>query len=220
MFKWACGEELVSVNVYSALQAVAGLSRGRSDAPDHAARQPVDWETVAKTIPFLSAPLQAVVRVQWACGARGGELLQMRPCDIDRDGEIWRFTPHSHKNQWRGKQRVILLGKDAQAILLPLLANRGPEEFVFNPRDSRDQARVRTAYDSNTYVRQVARASKRAGVSSWSPHQIRHAYATRVRRVAGIESARILLGHSSAVTSELYAVADEQSVLPIVLQLG
>jgi integrase len=144
----------------------------------------------------------------------------MRPCDIDRDGEIWRFTPHSHKNQWRGKQRVILLGKDAQAILLPLLANRGPEEFVFNPRDSRDQARVRTAYDSNTYVRQVARASKRAGVSSWSPHQIRHAYATRVRRVAGIESARILLGHSSAVTSELYAVADEQSVLPIVLQLG
>ena len=220
MFKWAASEELVGVNVYSALQTVAGLSRGRTEAPDHPPRQPVDWDTVSKSLPFLSAPLQAVVLVQWHTGARGGELLQARPCDIDRSGEIWRYTVPRHKGSWRGKNRVILLGREAQAVLAPLLRTKRPEEFIFSPRDSRDQAGVRESYDSNTYVRQVARAAQRAGVAHWSPHMLRHAYATRVRGVAGIEQCRILLGHASAVTSEIYAKADEESVMGIVATLG
>ena len=220
MFRWASSEELVGVNVYSALQTVAGLSRGRTEAPDHPPRQPVDWATISKSLPFLSAPLQAVVLVQWHCGARGGELLQARPCDIDQTGEIWRYTVPRHKASWRGKNRVILLGREAQAVLAPLLRTKRPEEFIFSPRDSRDQAGVRECYDSNTYVRQVARAAQRAGVAHWSPHQLRHAYASRIRKIAGIEQTRILLGHSSAVTSELYAAIDEESVMEIVSANG
>ena len=42
----------------------------------------------------------------------------------------------------------------------------------------------------------------------WFPHQLRHSAATIIRREAGIETARCVLGHSDLSTTELYAEAD------------
>ena len=220
MFRWAASEELVRVEVFSALETVQGLQRGRTVAPDHPPRTPVAWEDVEKTLPYLPAPMRALVLVQWHCGARGGELLIMRPCDIDRTSEIWEYTPPTHKGAWRGKERLILLGKEAQAILRPLLQVKAPTEHVFSPRDSRERSGVGDVYDNNAYSKWVRQAAKQAGAKHWSPHMLRHAYGTRVRAVAGIEQARVLLGHASAVTSEIYARADVESVRGIVEQLG
>jgi integrase len=220
MFKWAASEELVRIEVYSALATVQGLQQGRTVAPDHAPRQPVAWEDVEKTLPFLPTPLRALVQVQWASGARGGELLIMRPCDISQEGEIWEYTPATHKGAWRGKGRLILLGAAAQEILRPILEVKGPTDHVFSPRDSRERAGVGDVYDNNMYSKWVRQAAKQAGAKHWSPHMLRHAYATRVRGVAGIEACRILLGHASAVTSEIYAQADVESVRAIVSAIG
>lgn len=44
------------------------------------------------------------------CGARPGEIVIVRPCDVKRDGKAWKCTPESHKNQHRGKSRVIYFG--------------------------------------------------------------------------------------------------------------
>ena len=219
MFRWAASEELVRIEVFTALTTVQGLQRGRTVAPDHAPRSPVAWEDVEKTLPLLPAPLRALVQVQWHCGARGGELI-MRPADIRRDGEIWEYTPATHKGAWRGKGRLILLGAAAQEILRPILEVKGPTDHVFSPRDSRERAGVGDVYDNNMYAKWVRQAAKQAGARHWSPHMLRHAYATRVRGVAGIEQTRILLGHASAVTSEIYAQADVESVRGIVATLG
>jgi len=54
----------------------------------------------------------------------------------------------------------------------------------------------------------------------WHPHQLRHSFATRIRKEFGIETARVLLGHSSAVTSELYAEVDRQKVAEIIARVG
>ncbi|MBQ2849213.1 MAG: site-specific integrase, partial [Thermoguttaceae bacterium] len=43
------------------------------------------------------------------------------------------------------------------------------------------------------------------GVPSWSPNQLRHAAATEIREKLGLEVARIVLGHSSTSTTEIYA---------------
>lgn len=57
-------------------------------------------------------------------------------------------------------------------------------------------------------------------VPRWHPHQLRHSAGTRFRRQFGIETARILLGHRSAVVTELYAEVDRSKVQKAVLKIG
>lgn len=54
----------------------------------------------------------------------------------------------------------------------------------------------------------------------WSPNQLRHAAATRIRATYGIEVARIILGHASAVTTEVYAEVDRLKAVQAVRELG
>ena len=54
----------------------------------------------------------------------------------------------------------------------------------------------------------------------WSPNQLRHSFATMARRAAGIEAARVTLGHSSAVTSEIYAERDLEAARAVVARIG
>ena len=87
-----------------------------------------------------------------------------------------------------------------------------------NPRKT--ARRMRERYDTDSYRRAIQRGSKLAGVSQWHPHQLRHNYATRVRKEYGIETARILLGHRSMVTTEVYAEADRTKAREIVAKIG
>lgn len=53
------------------------------------------------------------------------------------------------------------------------------------------------------------------------PHQLRHNYATEVRKKWGLEAAQILLGHASAqVTEAVYAERDSEKARVIALQMG
>lgn len=91
-------------------------------------------------------------------------------------------------------------------------------------------------YTPDSYRRAIARGCDKADLAAkeakvleadseriiprWHPHQLRHNYATRVRREFGLESARILLGHRSAVTTEIYAEADRMKARQIVAKIG
>ncbi|MGB2987930.1 MAG: site-specific integrase, partial [Phycisphaerae bacterium] len=54
----------------------------------------------------------------------------------------------------------------------------------------------------------------------WSPNQLRHNAATLLRKQFGLEAARAVLGHSSAVVTELYAEFDEKKAADIMDQVG
>lgn len=54
----------------------------------------------------------------------------------------------------------------------------------------------------------------------WSPNQLRHTAASRIRAAYGIEMARIILGHSSAVTSEIYAEMDWEKARSVMAEIG
>jgi integrase len=54
----------------------------------------------------------------------------------------------------------------------------------------------------------------------WHPHQLRHNFATEVRREHGIEMAKIILGHRSIVQTETYAEADTQRATEIMGSIG
>ncbi len=55
------------------------------------------------------------------------------------------------------------------------------------------------------YGIRIAEACKLAGLPRWSPNQLRHAGATRIREQIDLEAAQVFLGHSSAPTTEIYA---------------
>lgn len=54
----------------------------------------------------------------------------------------------------------------------------------------------------------------------WSPNQLRHNCATRLRREHGVEIARIILGHTSAATTEIYAEMDLMKAKAIMADAG
>lgn len=54
----------------------------------------------------------------------------------------------------------------------------------------------------------------------WAPNQLRHTYATRVRREHGLEVAQVMLGHSKADTTQVYAERDMQKGIETARQIG
>ena len=241
MFAWAAEEELIPGSVLADLKAVKNLVKGRTVAPDYEAVTPVPEEVLEATIAQLRPLVVAMVRLQIATGMRPGEVCMMRPCDIDRSGEVWRYVPREHKTEHKGKDRVVLLGPEARAILGPLLESTRERSPIFTkarrPKDQIDvtlygraigaacakarphptlgniRPKDRTADQANEYKRWMME-------NGWNPNQLRHNAATRLRKRFGIETARIILGHSSAFTTEIYAEADVEKAMLAIGQAG
>lgn len=232
LFRWGASEELIPGAVWQALASVQGLQRGRTAAYEPEPVGPVADDVVAATLPFLASVVRAMVELQKLTGARPGEIVIMRPVDVDTTGEVWRYTPATHKTEHRGQSRVIFIGPKGQAILRPFL-NRKPGEYCFSPQEAEHERRAlatakrltpagrgnvvgsnrtlrprrepgeRSNVDS--YRRAIWRAAETAKVSRWSPNQLRHAAATSIRATAGLEAAAAVLVGQRQVLTELRA---------------
>jgi integrase len=133
-FKWAVAFEMVPSSVHQALQAVPGLQKGRTDAREPAEVKPVPIERVEATLPHLNRVVAAMVRFQLLTGCRAEEVMVLRGCDLTRGEPNWEYRPAWHKTAWRGKHRVIVVGPQAQAILVEFL-KPDPQAYLFDPRD-------------------------------------------------------------------------------------
>lgn len=54
----------------------------------------------------------------------------------------------------------------------------------------------------------------------WHPHQLRHTYATRVRKEFGLEAAQILLGHTKADVTQICAERDMSRAATVAARIG
>lgn len=50
-----------------------------------------------------------------------------------------------------------------------------------------------------------ARGCEAADIDKWSPNQLRHSAATRIRKEMGLEAAQAVLGHRLIETTQVYA---------------
>ena len=87
---------------------------------------------VDATLPYLPVVVADMVRFQRLTGARPGEVCQLRPCDVERGGEVWQYRPESHKTQHHGRERIIYIGPQAQDVLRPYLL-RDAQAHCFQP---------------------------------------------------------------------------------------
>jgi integrase len=134
-FKLAVSRELVPGGLAHSLATVEPLRNGRSEAPETEPVRPVPGDVVDRTLPHLPRVVAAMVQVQRLTGMRPQEVTQITTGEIDRSREIWEFKPKRHKNAHHGKNRVVMVGPRAQAILAPWLRPDAPERPLFSPRD-------------------------------------------------------------------------------------
>jgi integrase len=248
VFKWATRKQLVPAWVYGGLRTVEGLKRGRSAARESDPVEPVDPAHVAAVLPRLSAHLRAVVELMRLTGMRPGEACRLRLGEVDRTGEVWAYRPALHKTRHRGQSRLVPLGPRARAVLEGFLAGRelGPDEPVFSPRREREERFSRwraarkskvppsqrsrrkaaplrvpaTEYHPHALAAAVRRACEKVGVPTWHPHQLRHSFASHVRKQFGAEAAQVLLGHARLSATELYARKNEALALQVAAEVG
>lgn len=281
MFKWAAGNELIPFEVYQRLTTVEGLRKGRTKARETPPVLPVADIAVDQTLSHLPPIVADMVRFQRLTGCRPGEVCIVRPCDIDTSGDVWILVPESHKTEHHDRERIIMIGPQAQDVLRPYLL-RDSQAYCFSPTDSERKRRQeqhehrttplgygnrpgtnrkrrpkRTAgerYTDDTYRRAIHRACDSAFPAPeplarrqketlkqwnerltekqrqdlkqwrkrhrWSPNQLRHTTGTDVRKKFGLEAAQVVLGHSKANTTQIYAERDLQKAAEVARQVG
>ncbi|MEM9367354.1 MAG: site-specific integrase [Planctomycetota bacterium] len=155
IFKWGVENELVHPETWQRLKAVATLKKNRTPAPESVPVMPVELALVEATIPHLSPVVADMVRFQVLTGARPGEVCSIRPCDVANTGDVWVYTPASHKTQHHGRSRKVFIGPEAQSVIGKYL-DRDADVACFSPgesmqwfRDQRTDARVTPAKYGN-----------------------------------------------------------------------
>ncbi|MBL8796514.1 MAG: hypothetical protein JNM56_21620 [Planctomycetia bacterium] len=124
--------------------------------------------------------------VKNALGRTETDIVEMKPCDIDRSGPIWEYRPGRHKGEHHERERAVFLGPRAQKLLRPYLEDISVDEYVFSParaeaarlatirakkgqplvKPQKDRGKwaLRNHYDADSYRRAIRRACKKAGI--------------------------------------------------------
>ena len=146
-----------------------------------------------------------------------------------------------HKTAHFQRIRAIPLTGKVQQILLPRIKDFKSKEPVFSPaaavqelldrksanrrtpleygnrpgtnRKEHPMIKPGTEYTSQTLNVAVRRACRRAGVERFTPYDLRCTAATRVRAALSKDDARLLLGHVSADTTEIYLLEEVREAI-------
>ena len=142
VFRYGVENELIPPDVAHGLEAVKTLAKGRCEAPETDPVLPVDQDTVDATLPSLDVQYRAMVKIQLLLACRPGELVTMRPREIDRSEAGWVYRPRLHKTMHHGKDRIIPIGPRAQLLLKPWLPD-DPDRFCLPLPAERSHHRIR-----------------------------------------------------------------------------
>jgi integrase len=245
--KWTVSEALADPSLHHALKCVEPLKRGRCDVREAEPVKPVSDEDIEKTLPYLPPILQDMVRLHQVLGCRPGEIVKITPAMIDTSKAVWSIRLEEHKTAWRGHERVIYVGPKAQAILKPYLSGHR-DRVIFSPKVAVEQrlqkkeAERKTAlscgnrrgtnrataprktagdaYDTQSYGKAIKYACLQAEIPVWSPNQLRHSAATKLRDLEGIESASVILGHKCLDVTQVYAEKSARKAMEVAKRHG
>jgi integrase len=121
---------------------------------------PVPQEIIERTLPHLSAQCQTMVRLQHGTGMGSGEVVRLRPCDVNISTTPWVYVPGTHKTEHHDKDRVIPLGPKARAILQPW-PDRDAMTLCFSPAEAEQARNAKRRLDARSSRRTTRRATSR-----------------------------------------------------------
>lgn len=158
---------------------------------DYNPRRPVPQAAIDKVKAIVPERTADLIELQLLTGARSGELVSLTAGMIDRTGDIWIARLADHKTVHQGKERVLVFGPKAQAILRKYI--------VMDPR------RRLFTMNRKAYCAAINAACVKLNIPVWTPHWLRHNAASRLREEYGLDVAQCMLGHSTADMTQLYA---------------
>lgn len=207
IFRWGVSWELVPADVLTRLETVRSLSLSEVSKPDPSPRRAVPQADIDAVRAVLLPLHRDIFDLLLFTGARPGELFGLTGGMIERrPGGAWVAELSSHKTAHKGKRRFLVFNLSAQAILLRHL-KADPQARLFPGR-------------RDNFGHLIQRACKRAGVTPFVPHQLRHTAATRAVDAVGEQKAQRLLGHSDAAMTEHYSRAAERGAIEAAQALG
>jgi integrase len=151
IFSWGSVRDFVRGSVVADLNEIKSLSRKESpklrDSEIVDAARSADVEAAIKA---ATPTIATMLIVQKETGARPKEVRDARWEDIDTSGDLWLYTPATHKNTHREKQlgqrnsRAIYLTRKAQDALFDYQTRRPDpkNEYIF------------TRFESNAFLRE------------------------------------------------------------------
>lgn len=134
-FKWAASESKLPAAVYDTLRLVPSLKQKRTAASESEKITPIDDELVRQTVMELSPIVADMVALQRLTGCRPGEVCNLEPSQLNREGDVWEATLAEHKTAHHGHTRTLYFGPKAQVILAPYLF-RDDDVPLFRPCDA------------------------------------------------------------------------------------
>lgn len=190
----------------------------RPDNPARQVRAPRGREprvrrlTLDETRALLAAAMgrteRRIVYLAACAGLRCSELRLLQGQHFAREGWIL-ISADMAKG---GRERWVPVMVDLEAVIREIRATTEAEHYVLpgtrwshGPCGYMPVERPERPCDRKTIWRTVRRIGRRAGIGTpVHPHQLRHAFADRVTRLAGLHASQALLGHASIQTTEGY----------------
>ncbi len=125
-------------------------------------------------------------------------------CVADPDAPL--FSPAASRAEW------------AKALRAKRKSKVPPSQK--HRRKSKPKKVPGAVYTVAAYGYAVRKAAQKAKVANWHPNMLRHAFATAVRRVLGLEAAGAALGHAKMSATEVYAERDLALAAKVASELG
>lgn len=142
----------------------------------------------------------------YSCGLRCGELLALKPLDIDSKRNIILL-----KNSKGKKDRIVPLSPKILQMLRDYYILCKPKTFLFEGKI------IGNPYDARSLQQVLKQAITKAGIKKpVTLHWLRHSYATHLLE-SGTDLRYIqeLLGHNSSKTTEIYTHVSTKSIQQI-----
>jgi integrase len=140
-----------------------------------------------------------------------------------RDAEGYCFSPRESELKRHKEMRAA-----RKTPVQPSQVNRRKRRRLRSPadhygKDAFNRA-IRRGVDKANEA--IVKAAKESGVedpqliANWHPNQLRHSRATEVRRQFGLEAAQVVLGHSRADVTQVYAERDTSLAVEVMRKIG
>jgi integrase len=152
---------------------------------------------------YLFSPLAA--REERFRAMRADRKTKVQPSQVNRRKARPKRLPGDHYDVSSYRRAIAY----ACEHVFPL-----PEHLGLRPGETKEAWRARLTNEERAAVRAWRKEHH------WNPNRLRHNAGTKLRRKHGVEMARILLGHATAFTTEIYAEADRAQAQEVMAKIG